>query len=412
MTSKALFVYLQRPDTGTWITVGRYTLDESTRTGVFRYAPRYLEAGTTWSIDPVNLPLLPGIDQLAPRYEGLHDVLRDACPDSWGQMLLRRKYHLPDEVHASSYLRLAKNGDRWGALAVGTSRTPSIDVINSPKLAQLDGLAQELLAMYERRAPLNARIRNMLMATPSLGGARPKGTLTDGNRFWLVKPALPSDTVDIPALEHFTLRWGAAIGLRTATSLHHQINDGLSVLRVCRFDRDGDQRHMTLSGASLLSAEYPGGTRSAWSYPRLAETLKQIGAPLEDRIELFDRMIFNAMIGNDDDHPRNHAVCYDLNQKRWRLSPAFDLVPNPDEHPVGLSMQLSAGRFDIARASALADAHRFGFASGAESAQHLDQLTARIVGTIDHVDAALPDTLRAHIKNRLAQNRASLSEDS
>lgn len=385
-------------------------MNESTRTGVFRYAPRYLEAGHAWAIDPVNLPPLPGIDQPAPRYEGLHDVLRDSCPDSWGQMLLQRKYQLPDHVHPSTYLRLAKNGDRWGALAVGTSRTPSIDVINSPKLVQLDGLAQELLAMYERRAPVHAGIRKMLMATPSLGGARPKGTLTDGNQFWLIKPALPSDTVDIPVLEHFALRWGADIGLRTVPSHHHRIHDGLSVLRVCRFDREGDRRHMTISGASLLSAEYPGGTRSAWSYPRLAEILRQIGAPLEDRIELFDRMIFNAMIGNDDDHPRNHAACYDASQKRWRLSPAFDLVPNPDEDPVALSMQLCAGRFDISRASALADAHRFGFASGAESAQHLDHLVARIVSAMDRVDAAMPDALRLQMKNRLARNRASLSD--
>lgn len=39
----------------------------------------------------------------------------------------------------------------------------------------------------------------------------------------------------------------------------------------------------------------------------LAEELKRIGAPAEDQLELFRRMVFNAIIGNDDDHPRNHA---------------------------------------------------------------------------------------------------------
>ncbi|GHV10240.1 hypothetical protein AGMMS50229_21270 [Campylobacterota bacterium] len=37
-------------------------------------------------------------------------------------------------------------------------------------------------------------------------------------------------------------------------------------------------------------------------------------------------MVFNAVISNSDDHPRNHAfiACAD-----WRLSPAYDLTPAP-----------------------------------------------------------------------------------
>jgi serine/threonine-protein kinase HipA len=37
-------------------------------------------------------------------------------------------------------------------------------------------------------------------------------------------------------------------------------------------------------------------------------------------------MTFNALISNTDDHPRNHAFIADEN---WRLSPAYDLTPNP-----------------------------------------------------------------------------------
>jgi len=165
-TSKPLFIYLQRPDTGTWVTVGRY-LRDADGTGRFRYAPTYLEASLPWSIDPVNLPLVGGIEHLAYRYQGLHDALRDTCPDAWGRLLLQREFHLPDSAHDSDYLRVARNGDRWGALAVGTTRKPSVDVICSPRLVQLESLAEELLAMYERRPAVNARMRRMLMATPA-----------------------------------------------------------------------------------------------------------------------------------------------------------------------------------------------------------------------------------------------------
>lgn len=74
--SKPLFVYLQRPDTADWVTVGRYRQGDD-GAGRFRYAPSYLDASFPWSIDPVNVPLVSGItEHLAYRYHGLHDVLR------------------------------------------------------------------------------------------------------------------------------------------------------------------------------------------------------------------------------------------------------------------------------------------------------------------------------------------------
>lgn len=120
LISKPLYVYLQRPDTGQWVTVGRYLLEKESKVGTFRYAPSYALAGLTWSIDPVNLPFIPGVDRIATRYNGLHDVLRDACPDSWGKLLIQREHGIPANSHDSRYLSLSSNSDRWGALAVGT----------------------------------------------------------------------------------------------------------------------------------------------------------------------------------------------------------------------------------------------------------------------------------------------------
>ena len=37
-------------------------------------------------------------------------------------------------------------------------------------------------------------------------------------------------------------------------------------------------------------------------------------------------MIFNALISNRDDHPRNHAVI--AMSQDWELSPAYDLTPS------------------------------------------------------------------------------------
>jgi serine/threonine-protein kinase HipA len=162
---------------------------------------------------------------------------------------------------------------------------------------------------------------------------------------------------------------------------------------------------MCVSAASLLQAEYPGLPQTdRWSYPRLAEELRLAGAPVEDRIELFGRMVFNAVCGNDDDHVRNHAIVYNAGERCWRLAPAFDVVPNPVETPGRLHMQLSLGRFDISREAVLADAHRFGFTGQAEAASYLDALLERITGAFDGVAHRLDDDWRQLLHQRLAHN--------
>lgn len=408
--SKPLYVYLQRPDNAEWVTVGRYRAGLP-GAGAFRYAPSYSDAGLAWSIDPVNLPFVPGLEMAAPRYRGLHDVLRDACPDAWGQMLLRREHGLPQDAPPLQYLQKAGNADRWGALAVGSSITIPKSNLNSPSLPQLDHIVEELAALAERRPALRARLRSRLIQTASMGGARPKATVQDDEgQFWLVKPAAATDPGNIPQLEHAGQQWGAASGLNFAATVFHPVTGGRSAVRVLRFDRSGDRRHMCLSAASLLQAEYPDDLSQTdrWSYPRLAEQLRLVGAPGQDRIELFGRMVFNAVCGNDDDHVRNHAIVYRAEERCWRLAPAFDVVPNPVDTPRQLTMQLSLGRFDISREAVLADAHRFGFTGKAEAASHLDALLDRIATGFDRVAHWLDTASREMLHERLARNVAIL----
>lgn len=409
-TSKPLYVYLQRPDTGDWVTVGRYLFDETRQAGLFRYAPSYVDAGLSWSIDPVNLPFRPAQDWIAPRYRGLHDALRDACPDAWGRALLRRQHGIAEDAPEWRFLEASSNAERWGALAVGRTPKASVAHIASPRLPQLEAVAQELVAIAQHAPPIDAKLRKRLVATPSIGGARPKATLRDGDQYWLVKPYVPSDIANIPLLEHVAHLWGRQAGLNVAPTVYHPVGTGLGAVRVLRFDRHGERRSMALSGATLLQTEYPGQLQPAqWSYPRLAEELRRIGAPTEDRIELFGRMVFNAVCGNDDDHPRNHAVVFHPQENRWRLSPAFDVVPSPDPDalPV-LSMQLSLGRTDVSLEAVLADHARFGFKSGSEANAHLQALLQRIESGFASASPVLTDTLRHMMTERVQRNAGLL----
>jgi serine/threonine-protein kinase HipA len=412
-TSKPLFVYLQRPDTGEWVTVGRYLGDPAKCFGTFNYAPSYVDAGFTWSIDPVNLPFLPDHAFTAPRYGGLHDVLRDAGPDSWGQALLRREHNLPDATPSVRFLTLSNNAHRWGALAIGVSKNPSVAAFATPKLPHLEKLIAELRAISAHLPAVDAALRARLVQTASVGGARPKATVQDGEgQFWLVKPRIATDIADIPRLEQMAQQWGAASGLRFAATVLHAVDAGFSAVRVLRFDRDKARRFMCVSAASLLQTEYPATAMETdrWSYPRLAEQLRIIGAPDEDRHELFGRMVFNAVCGNDDDHVRNHAVYFRPDLGGWRLAPAFDVVPNPVETPRRLAMQLATGRFDITRSVILADAHRFGFDSVRHAENYLNDLLECIDASFENAAAILDDAWAKLMRDRLKGNLVRLRQ--
>ena len=63
------------------------------------------------------------------------------------------------------------------------------------------------------------------------------------------------------------------------------------------------------------------------SYRDMAQVIRQIsGDPIDDLLKLFQQLVFNVMIGNTDDHLKNFCMLYD--GREYRLSPAFDLLPN------------------------------------------------------------------------------------
>jgi len=395
--TSSVYVHLQRPDNGEWVTVGRYTLNRAEAVGErsigqFVYAPSYLDAAYPWVIDPINLPRLDHVIYVAPRYEGLTDVLRDISPDAWGKLLLQREYNLTNTAHEFDYLVHASNADRWGALTVSRTRNPNPALASSPKLAKLDELLQELQLMAEQKASKYPELRKRLMKTPSLGGARPKATVQDKNDYWLVKPTIATDVTNTALLEYAVMKWGARAQLNMAECNLYQDQTRCAVL-IKRFDRMGSQRHMVLSGASLLETEYPidrgagGQNQARWSYPLLAQALRRIGAPKVDLNELFGRMVFNALCGNDDDHPRNHAVIWKQQENKWRLSPAFDVVPNMSELPRQLAMQLSANRWDIQQDALLADWRYFGFDSLSQAELYKNQIMHRIELAADDLES-------------------------
>ena len=101
---------------------------------------------------------------------------------------------------------------------------------------------------------------------------------------------------------------------------------------------------MTLLGYTD-GADYNDGI----SYLELAEFIMRHGADVKaDLHELFRRILFSIAVSNTDDHLRNHG--FFLTTSGWRLSPAYDINPNP--YGTGLKLNISetdnALDFDLA----------------------------------------------------------------
>lgn len=84
---------------------------------------------------------------------------------------------------------------------------------------------------------------------------------------------------------------------------------------------------MLVSGLTILGfGDFLGARYS--SYPDMLDVLRQLSASGKGLARtVFERIVFNIIIGNTDDHARNHAAFWD--GRHLELAPAYDLCPQP-----------------------------------------------------------------------------------
>lgn len=80
------------------------------------------------------------------------------------------------------------------------------------------------------------------------------------------------------------------------------------------------------------------------------------GAVADDLQQLFRRAVFNVLVGNRDDHLRNHGFVRE--PTGWRLSPAFDMNPNPAKTEHALTLDGVSAEPDVQRVLATAEYYR------------------------------------------------------
>lgn len=320
------FVYIQLSDSMEVVTCGRFV--QEGEIGRFVYGRSYLNNPRAVELEKFELALREGTFETA-RLGGIFGALRDSSPDAWGRTVIGRQLGRTDLTEVDFLLHSPE--DRAGALSFGTSPTPPAPPHQFNKVLRLNLLLEEAERIEQGFPPSEAQVEDLVNPGSSMGGARPKNVVEDEEGLWVAKFPARNDRWNNAAVEGGMLRLARECGLRVAFGKVTSVA-GRSVLLVRRFDRKriegGYLRHRMVSALTVLRADENPVDRPKWSYILLADELKRwVGNPDEDLRELFSRMVFNALISNIDDHPRNHALI--AAGSEWSLSPAYDLTPMP-----------------------------------------------------------------------------------
>jgi serine/threonine-protein kinase HipA len=333
MTSeRQAYIYVQLPGTLNTVPAALLKVEklrDGTFVGRFRYGDRYLERKDAVEFDPFQLPLGNTVHEFT-RLKGIPGAVRDAAPDAWGRRVIEHKLQRgPGDLEEIDYL-LNGPPDGAGYLSFGLKLEPPAPKRRYNRTHQLAELVAAAEAIEEgKRVP--EHILEQLEPGTSMGGARPKATIEDGNRLWVGKFPEKADRCNLQRVEYATLELARRCGIAVCNSRLQAVG-GHDVLMVERFDREhaegGYLRFGLVSGLTMLDCDENYLDRERWSYPLLADQLRRWSdKPDEDRTELFRRIVFNAAVTNNDDHPRNHAMR--RTARGWRLTPAYDLVPAP-----------------------------------------------------------------------------------
>lgn len=312
---------------------------------LFEYDEAWLEKRAVSLLDP-HLQHLSG--RQYPDASGDFGIFMDSAPDRWGKLLIQRRAAQESgstPLFGTDYLLAVSDTCRLGGLRFKTD-------VDSPFLAEdtarsvppLHALRELEHAgrNFETAEPSDPEykkwLRLLLAPGTSLGGARPKATVMDPEgHLWVAKFPSRSDDFDVGAWEALVYDLAGKAGIQTVAAGTEAFSPQGHTFLIKRFDREGETRIHFASAMTLLGYHDCDGAMEGAGYLELVDLIERISErPGRDLEELWRRIVFNMMIHNTDDHLRNHGFLLGL--EGWRLSPVYDINPQP--WPGGLSLNV------------------------------------------------------------------------
>lgn len=292
------------------------------RLAAFAYSDEWLQEG--FSISPFSLPLekrvfVPKIDP----FEGLFGVFADSLPDGWGRLLvdrLMRKNGLnPHTVGSLERLAIVGNTG-MGALTY----RPTIPLESVYNELTLDEIAKECERILQ--TDTSEKLDYLFAKGGSSGGARPKILPRIDNEDWIIKFPSSEDSKDVGRQEYDYALCAKECGIEMEEVRLFPSEKTQGYFGTNRFDRvaegENGKVHM-ISAAAILETSH---RIPNLDYDILMKLTLQLTKSMEECEKLYRLMCFNVFAHNRDDHSKNFSYIYRDREKRWILSPAYDLT--------------------------------------------------------------------------------------
>lgn len=277
-----------------------------------------------------------------PSGKKIFGLFADSSPDRWGRILMNKRERLlaeregrkPRKLYNSDYLLGVYDETRMGGIrfkleSEGAFLSDDRETA-APPWTSLRTL-EEASRNFEKDETGTAEkwLNQLIRPGSSLGGARPKATVTDAKgELWIAKFPSKNDENDTGAWEKVVHDIARLCELDVPESKLEKFSKYGSTFLVKRFDRDGERRIHFASSMTLLGKSDGASAADGTSYLDIVGFIKSFGAdPKNDLVELWKRIVFNMAVNNTDDHLRNHAFI--LSAKGWKLSPLYDVNPVP-----------------------------------------------------------------------------------
>ena len=198
----------------------------------------------------------------------------------------------------------------------GFAESPIIDISSE----DLDQLALEQI--NQRLTLTGVQKKLSLSSVKDEKGQRLTVVGLDGR--FILKPSI--DTYpEMAENEHITMKIAAMQGLPMAECGMVYLSSGERAYITRRFDRIGDEKIQVEDFCQL--SEKPTAKKYTGSCECLGKVLDRYSAqPQDDKVTLFQIVLFSFWVGNADMHLKNFSLWEDPNSKLVRKSPCYDFL--------------------------------------------------------------------------------------
>jgi len=265
---------------------------------------------------------------------GLPGPVYDALPDGWGMLLMDRLFRQRglNAARIGPLERLTYIGSNaMGAMSFEPSQSEAAALAQDITLSKLAAEVQEVLD-----GEGGAFLQRLLQMGGSPQGARPKALLyrdpASGHfttaaaaqlEAWLIKFPARQEHPEVCAIEAVYAQCLRECQIDTPDTAYFSLPNGQAAFASKRFDRQNGLRVPMQSLAAYTGANYqvPG----ALDYTSFLRATQLCTNDVRQKALAFERVVFNIVFNNRDDHPKNFAYTMTRNGQ-WQLAPAYDVT--------------------------------------------------------------------------------------